>query len=479
MSAGGDASVPVYMPRSMAYPKVPFAPKAQRTELKPIASGNTYSDGNNLDIDIMAEGAFLDPSRSFMSFTVTPTFTAATDVNNVFLDGGSHAVINDFKVTMNNGDKEIDHIPNYNIVYNDLQDVAVSSADCKYDSAIETGGFSTFWGDLAQPEVTLIKGYGCQHGATGTAFNVVHYPLGLLGSEKMVPLFLTGPIHMTLKFEDGEVAFVRGAADGDHDAAPATAGEYTLTYTITSFTYWAHLTFYDSTFNAQYVAEASRRPLELGYSTVKSAQTTTIGAGGATLNIPIRAKSLRSVFTSFRDQRGRSTATAAATAGNLYTPFLANRYWGGATGIAYLGSDVFQQYPNSAMTVAANQQSQIFTELKKAVAGHNGGRQGLIRPYTFLGVDKTNADSGIYIAAVASQELCEFLIGADLDSIKADDASSQDISGIDTTQSMNPLQLQIATWPKTNATTATIEVNSFGICDAVLFISPFKVAVWH
>tara|TARA_R110002153_G_scaffold78369_1_gene200631 strand:- start:2526 stop:3947 length:1422 start_codon:yes stop_codon:yes gene_type:complete len=348
--------------------------KSQRRLFFP-ATGDTYtSNGNNIIRISLNYDGMLDTHQSYLKFDIQNTTNVAAAAGRNTYDLGQPQIA---RLVVSSGGVVLEDIQHYNHLVGGIL------APCQYGDG-QLNEAMTNAQCFASPQATLAGGVNTSQGggklgtllyeqpqnagiAARTAFNSVNvidigaanrlsmcYKLysGLLDNEKYLPLVLMN------NGLDIEIHLASGEEAGVSDAAANIP-----TYTISNVRYVAHLIdlqrdFYDMLRQTQ---QASGGVIQLAGQTFRSFTSPLANAAGQyAVNIPVRARSIKSVF--FK-------ASSSVADNQNYSLTGASNLFAGAAGGEYHLQIGATKYPPTAIQVKTDvgaNKSEPYFELMKS-----------------------------------------------------------------------------------------------------------------
>jgi hypothetical protein len=419
---------------------------SNRRQFLPVnGSAFTPTGSNIIRIDVNAD-SMLDTQHSYLQYTINNNDAA----NNLALDQGVPWIQ---RLRIESGGITLEDTMEYGRLYALLQNAQMSVSKNSGENTCLMGNCGLL-GSITSADPATSLGAGsavvrCNKSLSNlSAFNQVINPnskatftvplfSGLLNCEKYLPLILMNAgitIELTLQRPQlVGVAGINGANAGD----PAI-GVAVPNYSISDCRYVAHLVDLDRNFY-----DALRAEMAYTGSIAIHGQTWrhfsgNIGAGevSANINIPARMKSIKSIFTTFRQ--------TAATDGVLSYSTSAFQKCGTSQWQYRIGS---VYYPQAAVPVADGTLAPTMCEVLKAFGklgdvvadssfSQEGFRQGDCRT---IGIDEGGSSHPSFAFDILkTQSAQQFCIGYDLEAFQRSALES----GIDTANRALPISLE-------------------------------------
>jgi len=444
MNFGAD-TIPDVMKYSKTMKTIGYPSKLVKREY--VTEANSIFNNNNTQIVIpIAGNFFVDTNRSYFEATVTFTPTGGSSNNTYALDNSIYSLFKLVKVE-NTGGGEIEELSFYNEVVNGIAD-----ANLPKDVRSTAGAFSGFWNPGHAPSTATTQEAAVNNSllfpgdtSTSKTFRFSLPCSGLMNITSsyhnggvLLPLALVKGIKVTLQLNNAECPFVNVAA--------GTTAATAVSWTISNVKYVAIGTEFDSSMVAQLkqsVMAASNDPnmarMLISSYTYRNDQRTITGNGDKVLQLPVRARSLKSLFIMPRVQTEGSLANRAISKmGRTYDNFKNLQL--------NINSQLYPSQPIS--TVPA-----LYSELNNALGGV---ADGIIDLYSYTqnhAAGNTTANSGSQVG------VGRFIAGIDLESV-------QDVvlNGYDNKTNSIPIDLRfnVSTTVPTNETKT---ITTAAMCD--------------
>ena len=451
---------------------------SNRRQFLPVnGSAFTPTGSNIIRIDINAD-SMLDTQHSYLQYTIN-NLAALAGGANLALDQGVPWIQ---RLRIESGGVTLEDTMEYGRLYALLQNSQMSISKNSGENTCLMGncGLLGFSGGLAAGAAAG-SGFGaadvrCNKSVSNvSAFNQVILPesaatftvplfSGLLNCEKYIPLILMNAgITIELTLQRPELVGVSGP-----DATPCI-GTVVPNYSISDCRYVAHLVDLDRNFY-----DALRAEMAYTGSIAIHGQTwrhfsSSINQGqvDASINIPARMKSIKSIFSTFRNTTLTDGVTSFSTSAFQKC---------GCSQWQYRIGSVY--YPQASVAVAGNNLAPTLCEVLKAfgklgdvVADSSFSQEGFSQG-DCAGAGSTPASLPSYSGAgansvnntVASQQFC---IGYDLEAFQRSALES----GVDTANRALPISLE---WRGDNANAPLvggITVDNYVVADAFFYVN--------
>ena len=447
---------------------------SNRRQFLPVnGSAFTPTGSNIIRIDVNAD-SMLDTQHSYLQYTINNLATVAAGGANLALDQGVPWIQ---RLRIESGGVTLEDTMEYGRLYALLQNsqMAVSKNSGENTCLMGNCGLLGGTGGLTAGAAAG-TGYGtavvrCNKSVSNvSAFNQVILPegqatftiplfSGLLNCEKYIPLILMNAgITIELTLQRPELVGVSGP-----DASPAV-GTVVPQYSISDCRYVAHLVDLDRNFY-----DALRAEMAFTGSIAIHGQTwrhfsanISAGTASANINIPARMKSIKSIFSTFRNTTLTDGVTSFSTSAFQKC---------GCSQWQYRIGSVY--YPQASVAVAGNNLAPTLCEVLKAfgklgdvVADSSFSQEGFSKGDCAGGAASSSLPSfsGNVQDTVASQQFC---IGYDLEAFQRSALES----GVDTANRALPISLE---WRGDNANAPLvggITVDNYVVADAFFYVN--------
>lgn len=444
--------------------------KSQRRLFFP-ATGDTYtSTGNNIIRISLNYDGMLDTHQSYLKFDIENTTNVAAAAGRNTYDLGQPQIA---RLVVSSGGVVLEDIQNYNHLVGGIlapcqygsgnMNEAMTNAQCFASPFVATAGGNNTAQGGGKVGVLLYEDPANAAVADRTAFNSKNvisvgaanklsmcYKLysGLLDNEKYLPLVLmNNGLDIEIHLATGEEAAVSDNAGNNP------------TYTISNVRYVAHLIdlqrdFYDMLRQTQ---QASGGVIQIAGQTFRSFTSPLDNAAGTyAVNIPVRARSIKSVFFKASNSVATNAVYSLSGAANLFA---------GANGGEYHLQIGATKYPPTAIQVKTDvgaNKSEPYFELMKSF-GKLGStiHENLLYASNYLPL----ADCGLAARAGANGDgVIPFApFGIDLETFRAEIEN-----GIDTSSRALPMTLHL-----TKGVSGATAHNLFIYCmiDTLFFVN--------